>query len=218
MTEGMKYAVQDYEISPICKPRKHVYFDSVHLKPSGQHEEMIFQRNHTFPDGDERRDRIDHNMNLSSQIGHPLTFDLIMWSIVFEDFGNGDDIRQILANMNLGLVLGSQGPLLYSIGSEFYPGLLLTDGFGSEWITARKEPLRAARRNYRRTVKFIRGQVGKASRLGTWTHWYQMLDVNRKARRVSSVDVMEVLVKVGLLNLSAPARLKIGLHGVLYTP
>ena len=205
-------------LSPVLKPRKHVYFDTVRLLPRGPHEEMLFNNWMKFPDGQEKERDVDTNMVLSGMIGTPLVFDLVMWSIVFEEFGRADDIRQILSKTSLSLILGSHTRVHSSVGSEFFPGLMLTDGFGREWITAGKPPLRSLKGHYKKTAKLIQGQIKKAAKEGTWTHWYQPIDVKKKARRIESTEWIGVEVRVAPLNLSKPAQFKVGWHGILYSP
>jgi hypothetical protein len=157
-------------------------------------------------------------MNLCGQLGTPLTFDMVMWSIVFEDFHDGNDIRNVLANLSLKFIGGwSYNDVIFeSVGSMFYPAILLTDGFSSDWITPKHEPLRKAIKNYDKAVRRIKSAVGLMSRKKVWTHWYQMVDVDRKARRIGSTDAMGVDVNVGLVSLSSSIQFKIGLHGLLY--
>lgn len=206
------------EIHPILKPRKHVYFDTLRLKSIGPHEERLFNDFMKFPDGQYKERNIDTNMYLSGMIGTPLIFDLVMWSIVFEEFGSGEDIRQVLSKMSLGLILGYQTVSHSSVGSEFYPGVMLSDGHGREWVAAGKPHLRSLKGKYRKTAKLIQDQIRQASKIGTWTHWYQPLDIKRKARRIDSTEWIGTDVRVAPLNLSKPVQLKIGWHGILYAP
>jgi len=205
-------------IHPVLKARKHIYFDTLCLKSIGPHDEVLFNNCMTFPDGRYKEPGVDTNMQLCGSLGIPLIFDLIMWSIVFEEFGSGEDIRQVLSKMSLRFVSGGHTTVHSSVGSEFYPGLTLTDGFGREWIAPGKPPLRSLRGKYRKLAKLVQGQIRKASKVGTWTHWYQALDIGRKARRIDSTDWVGVDVKVSALNLSKPVQLKIGWHGILYAP
>lgn len=200
------------------KPTKHVIFDTVRLKASGDHEERLFNNPFKFPNGDEKLRDIHTNMNLCGQLGTPLNFDMVMWSIVFEDFYDGDDIRKVLANLSLKFIGGwSYSDVLFkSVGSMFYPALLLTDGFSSDWITPKHEPLRKAIKKYDKAVRQIKAAVGLMARKQVWTHWYQMVDVDRKARRIESTDAMGVDVKVGLVSMSSSVEFKIGLHGLMY--
>jgi hypothetical protein len=204
--------------TPVLKGKKHVFFDTVKLKKDGPQQTVLFNDFRRFPDSEDKKFGTDCNFALSCQLGYPLTFDLVMWSIVFEEFGSGEDIRQILSKLNVGLIAASQRPIHNSVGSQFYPGVLLTDGHGRDWVTTQKGPMRNAPRNYRRTVKNLRGQIGQAARIGTWTHWYQPLDINRKARRVESTDIFCVEMAVAPVTMSAPAQFKVGLHGILYAP
>jgi len=200
------------------KPQKHVIFDTVRLKASGDHEERLFNNFHKFPNGDEKLRDIHTNMDLYGQLGTPLTFDMVMWSIAFEDFHDGDDVRKVLANLSLKFIGGwSYNDVLFkSVGSMFYPAILLTDGFSSDWITPKHEPLRKAIKNYDKVVRRIKSAVGLMSRKKVWTHWYQMVDVDRKARRIESTDAMGVDLKVGLVSLSSSMQFKVGLHGLMY--
>lgn len=198
------------------KHRKHVYFDTVRLKPSGDHQERIFNNFHSFPNGDQKQMDIDSNMYMCGSIGTPLTFDMVMWSIAFEDFADGDDVRMVLANLSLKFVLGQNEVIFGSVGSMFYPAIMLTDGFSSDWVTPKHDPLRKTIKNYNKATRQIKASVGLMSRKKLWTHWYQMVDVDRKARRIGSTDWFGVDVKVGLVSLSSRVQFKVGLHGLLY--
>lgn len=202
---------------PVLAPRKHTYFDTLRLKPSGDHKETLFYDPMKFPSGDYKRRDIDCNMSCSGMIGTPLIFDLVAWSVVFEEFGNGDDIRTVLANTKFGLVRGYNRIDHSSVGSMFQPGIRITDGLASDWITPKNEPLRRTISSYKKATKQIRGALGAMARKSIWTHWYQMLDVDGKARRIESTDMIGVEVSADLMSLSQSIQLKVGLSGVLYT-
>lgn len=174
------------ELSPYLKPRKHTYFDTVQLKAFGEHKEMLFSRYMHFPNGDDKRMGVDTNMNLCSQLGTPLIFDLVMWSVAFEEFGDGDDIRTVLSNTKFTFNLGFDRYAHSCVGSMFYPGIKITDGLSSDWITPKKQPLQKTISNYKKATKQIRGALSLMARKKVWTHWYGMMDVAGKARRIES--------------------------------
>jgi len=211
-----EYKVATPPYIPVLRPRQHIYFDTVRLH--GKHEEGLFSNFMKFPNGDYKERDVDTNMNLYGQLGTPLIFDLWAWSIAFEKYGTGRDIREVLSSTSFKLVGWHERVIHSTVGTEFYPTIMLTDGLSGGMINEKVKPLRQRAKNWSKVVKQIRGSLRSMAKKGEVTHWYQQLRVDGKAIRIDSVDNFQVNIASSAKNLSAPVQFKVGLHGILYTP
>lgn len=220
MTEASKppeYKVATPPYIPVLRPRRHIYFDTVRLQ--GTHQEALFSNIMSFPNGEYKQRDIDTNMNLCGQLGTPLLFDLWAWSIAFEKFGTGSDIREVLASTSFKLVFGYRDHTIHSaVGTEFYPAIMLTDGLSGGTVGLEKVTRKRRADNWKKAAGQIRGSLRSMAKRGQITHWYQELAVDRKAIRIDSTEGFKVDIVSSAKKLSCPVQFKVGLHGILYTP
>ena len=210
-----KVATQPYIY--VLRPQRHIYFDTVRLQ--GEHQENLFSDIMKFPNGEYKQRDVDTNMNLCGQLGTPLLFDLWAWSVAFEKFGTGADIREVMASTSFKLVFGWRDNAYHSaVGTEFYPTIMLTDGLSGGTVGLDTKPFRKTVKNWKKVTNQIRVSLRSMAKRGQVTHWYQSLRVDQKAIRIDSVEAFKVVIASSAKKLSCPVQFKVGLHGILYTP
>jgi len=209
--------------TPVLKPRRQPIFDTLIVPDYGEVETGLFLDCRTFPDGTHKVYGRDTNMTQHGHLGTPLIYDILSWTLNFEEWGHPEDVRKVLAGLQLAFHLGFSGdpPRCVAPGSQFVPIIGITNGKQLlDLYTTQPIPGQLAGYSDERWKEIkaaVVERVDECVRTGLWRHYYMGL-ASPKAIRLESTDGFFVRATCRAGKLAGPVRLKVSFRGTMYAP